>query len=165
MILLTFPSEWQCLCVSIKHTVSLSLYIYRERDLYYIFTYTHTHTHTHTWASQVELVVKNPPTNAGGLRDAGLKKKKKRDAGLIPRSGRSPGEGHGNPLQCCCLENPMDRGARWATVHGVTKSQTWLKRLSMHTCMHIYTYIYYYYIWNLYVIDFAYNVEEIPVGI
>ena len=43
------------------------------------------------------------------------------DAGSIPGSGRSPGEGNGNPLQCSCLENPMDRGARWATVHGVAQ--------------------------------------------
>ena len=46
------------------------------------------------------------------------------DVGSIPGLGRSPGEGNGNPLQCSCLENPMDRGAWWATVHGVTKSQT-----------------------------------------
>ena len=46
------------------------------------------------------------------------------DLGLIPRSGRSPGGGHGNPLQCSCWENPMDRGAWRATVHGVTKSRT-----------------------------------------
>ena len=44
--------------------------------------------------------------------------------GSIPGSGRSPGEGNGNPLQYSCLENPMDRGAWWATVHGVAKSQT-----------------------------------------
>ena len=44
------------------------------------------------------------------------------DPGLIPGSGRSPGEGNGNPLQYSCLENPIDRGAWWATVHGVTKS-------------------------------------------
>ena len=49
--------------------------------------------------------------------------------GLIPGSGRSPGEGNGNPLQYSCLENPMDEGAWWATVHMVTKSQTRLKRL------------------------------------
>ena len=63
------------------------------------------------WISQVMLVVKNPPASAG---DTG-------DTGSIPGSGRSPGEGNGNPLQCCCLENPMDRGAWWASVHGLTR--------------------------------------------
>ena len=76
------------------------------------------------WASQVALVVKNPPASAG---DTG-------DQGLIPGSGRSPGGGHGNPLQYCCLENPMARGAWWATVHGVAKSRSQLKRLSTHAC-------------------------------
>ena len=57
------------------------------------------------------LVLKDPPTDAGDVRDAGS----------IPGSERSPGEGNGNPLQYSCLENPMDRGAWWATVHGVTK--------------------------------------------
>jgi len=46
------------------------------------------------------------------------------DSGLIPGSGRSPGEGRGNALQYSCLDSSMDRGAWWATVHGVTKSQT-----------------------------------------
>jgi len=59
-------------------------------------------------------VVKNPPANAGDLRDMGL----------IPGSGRSPGEGHGNPLQYSCLENPMDRGAWRATDHRFAKSDT-----------------------------------------
>ena len=63
------------------------------------------------------LVGKNLPANAGDVRDAGL----------IPGSGRSPGEGHGNPLQYSCLEDPMDRGAWQAIVHGVTKSWTQLK--------------------------------------
>ena len=49
------------------------------------------------------------------------------DVGLIPGSGRSPGEGNGNPLQDSCLENPMDRGVWWATVHRVAKSWTQLK--------------------------------------
>ena len=62
-------------------------------------------------ASQVALVVKNPPANAGDIRDSGS----------IPGSGRFPGEGHDNPLQYSCLENPMDRGALWAMVHGVAK--------------------------------------------
>ena len=78
------------------------------------------------WVSQVALVVKNLPANA---RD-------KRDIVLIPGSGRSPEGGHGNPLQYSCLENPMDRGARWATVHGVTKSWTRLSDLAgTHTCL------------------------------
>ena len=46
------------------------------------------------------------------------------DLGSIPGSGRSPGGGHGSPLQCYCLENPMDRGAWWDTVHRVTRSRT-----------------------------------------
>ena len=46
------------------------------------------------------------------------------DLGSIPGSGRSPGEGNGSPLQCSCLENPMNGGAWWAAVHGVAKSQT-----------------------------------------
>ena len=55
------------------------------------------------------------------------------DPGSIPGSGRSPGEGNGNPLQYSCLENPMDRGAWWATVHGVAKSWTWLSHFtSLH---------------------------------
>ena len=56
-------------------------------------------------------MVKNPPADAGDIRDMGS----------IPESGRSLGEGHGNPLQYSCLENPMDRGTWRATVHGVTK--------------------------------------------
>ena len=57
-------------------------------------------------------MVKNPPANAGDLRDVGP----------IPGLGRSPGEENGNPHQYSCIENPMDRGAWWATVHGVTES-------------------------------------------
>ena len=55
-----------------------------------------------------------------------------RVTGLIPELERSPGRGHHNPLQYSCLGNPMDRGAWWATVHGVTKSWTQLKQLSPH---------------------------------
>ena len=53
------------------------------------------------------------------------------DPGSIPGSGRSLGEGNGNPLQYSCLENPMDRGAWWATVHGVAKSRTQLSDFSL----------------------------------
>ena len=57
------------------------------------------------------------------------------DLGSIPGSGRSPGEGNGNLLQYSCLENPMDRGAWWATVHGVAKSRTRLSDSTFHsTC-------------------------------
>ena len=55
------------------------------------------------------------------------------DPGSIPGWGRSPGEGNSNPLQCSCLENSLDRGAWWATVHGLTKSQT---QLSEHASMY-----------------------------
>ena len=74
------------------------------------------------WASQVVLVVKNLPANAGDIRDVGS----------IRGSGRSLGGGHGNPFQYFCLENPMDRAAWQAAVHRVTRSQTGLKRLSIH---------------------------------
>ena len=67
-------------------------------------------------------MIKNLPASAGDIRDTGL----------IPGLGRSPGGGHGNPLQYSCLENPMDRGACWAMVHRVVKSQAQLKQLSMH---------------------------------
>ena len=67
-------------------------------------------------------VVKNPPANPRVTRNAGS----------IPGSGRSPGEGNGNPLQYSFLENPMDRGAWWATDHGVTKSQ-----MRLTTAQHI----------------------------
>ena len=55
--------------------------------------------------------------------------------GSVPGSRRSPGQGHGNPLEYSCLENLMDRGAWWATVHRVAKSRTRLKQLSTDTCI------------------------------
>ena len=64
-------------------------------------------------ASQMALVVKNSPASAGDIRDTSS----------IPGSGRPPGGGHGNTLQYFCLENPTDRGAWWATVHGAANSQ------------------------------------------
>ena len=71
---------------------------------------------------RVFLVVKNLPANTGDIRDACL----------IPGWGRYPREGLGNPLQYSCLENPMNRGAWWATIHRVAKSQTQLKWFSLH---------------------------------
>ena len=72
-----------------------------------------------SWVAQV---VKNPPANAGDIKDPGS----------IPELARSPGGGHGNSLQYSHLENSMDRGGWWATVHRVAKSQTRLKQLSTH---------------------------------
>ena len=71
-------------------------------------------------AFQVVLAVKNLPASAGDVKDAGL----------ILGSGRSSEEGHGNPLQCSCLENPLGRGAWQAMGHRVVESWTQLKRLS-----------------------------------
>ena len=72
------------------------------------------------WASQLALVGKNLPANAGDIFSVGS----------IPGSGRSSGGGHGNPLRYSCLENHMGRGAWQTTVHRVAKSRTRLKRLS-----------------------------------
>ena len=73
------------------------------------------------WVSQVVLVVKNLPANAGDIRVMSS----------IPGLERSPGGEHGNPLWYFCLENPTDRGTWWAMIHGVSQSRTQLKRLSL----------------------------------
>ena len=78
-----------------------------------------------SWASQVVVGVKNRPANAGDIRDSGS----------IPRLGRSPGGGHGNPLQYSCLENPMDRGAWQATVHRVADSNVTEATQHTHTIL------------------------------
>ena len=80
------------------------------------------------WASQLAIVVKKPPANARDVRDSGS----------IPGSRRSPGGGHGNPLQCSCLKNPMDGGAWQATVHGVAESDTIEHLSTEHTEAHVY---------------------------
>ena len=70
--------------------------------------------HPYPWASQVALVVGNPPASVGD----------RRSIALVPGSGGPPGGRHGNPLHCSCLENPTDRGTWCVTVHRVAKSQT-----------------------------------------
>ena len=76
-------------------------------------------------ASPVALVVKNPPTKVGGVRDAGS----------VCGFRWFPGGGRGIPLQCSCLENPTDIGVWWDTAHSVTHNWTWLKWLSTSACM------------------------------
>ena len=71
-------------------------------------------------ASHEALVVKNSPSNVEDVRDTSS----------VPGWGRSPGEGHGNPLQYSCLKHSMDRGSWWTVVHRVSKSQTWLSDLA-----------------------------------
>ena len=100
----------------------------------YVCVYTHTHTHTHILLSEVSICVYiDRYTHFFGSPGGTVVKDPlaiQEMVGLIPGSGRSPGEGNGYPLHYSCLGNPMDRGAWWAIVHGVTNSWT---RLSTHT--------------------------------
>ena len=102
-------------------------------SILYVYIWAHTiHTHTRVYTGfPGSTSGKEPTCQSGDVRDAGS----------IPVLGRSPGGGHGNPLQYPWLENPLDREAWWATVHRVAKSQTQLKWLSTHmyTHVHIYT--------------------------
>ena len=91
---------------------------------------------TTKWASQVALVIKYPPTNAGDIRDSDL----------ISGLGRSPGGG--NPLQYSSLKEPLDRGVWWAAVHRITKSQTPLKQLNSHPHNHKALFLAYVILWQ-----------------
>ena len=97
------------------HTFSLEDVIHPKMYPIYVFSYLSiislSHTYTCMYGLSWWLSGKGPVCQAG-------------DTGSISGSGRSPGEGNDNPLQCSCLENPMDRGAWWAAVHGVTKGPT-----------------------------------------
>ena len=79
------------------------------------------------WANLIQMTIISTITFSGkeSACNAG-------DTGLTPGSGRSPAEENGNPLQYSCLKNPIDRGTWWAVIHGVTKSQTQPKELSIH---------------------------------
>ena len=100
---------WECECVYESVGVCVHVYMCVYLCVYGVF--------------QVVLVVKNLPASAGGIRDVDS----------IPGSGKAPGGGQGNPLQCSCLEDPLDRGAWWATVYRVSETRTQLKWLSTHT--------------------------------
>ena len=95
-------------CHKIQYNISFS-YLFK-----YVRKYIYKYVYKENGASQVALVVKKLPANAGDLRDMGS----------IPGLGRFPGKRHGNPLQYSYLENLVDRGAWWVTVLWVTKSQT-----------------------------------------
>ena len=100
----------------------------------FIHTHTRTHTHTHTHM-HIHTHTHRLPWWFKGKESAAMQE----TPGLIPRSGRSPGEGNGYPLQYSCLENSMDRRAWWAIVHGVTKS--WTQTESLSLSLFSYTYI------------------------
>ena len=84
----------------------------------------------------IELTTSNNSGFPGGS-DGKASTRNAGDPGSIPGSGRSPGEGNGNPLQYSCLENSMDGGAWWATVHGVTKSRTRLSDFTLLTLLYL----------------------------
>ena len=109
---------WWRICKCIHVSKDCQIVHFKHADLFFV---------NYVWTQllnfkkmKVALVVKNPPASAGDIRDAGS----------IPGSGRSPGGEHGNPLQYSCLENPKDRGAWRALVHGVSKISTQLKWFS-----------------------------------
>ena len=110
MMAILIGVRWYCIVVLIF--ISLIMHLWAS---FHVFV-------TYLWASQVVLVVQNPRANAGDIRDTGS----------APGSGRFPGGWHGNPVQYSCLENFMNSGAWWATVHRVVNSWTQLKRLSTH---------------------------------
>ena len=123
----TVNGEKSCTTTHIEFAIcSFKKYAYQNNNIYFLQVtkeYTQNFPYAEhrgcgwqdknlTSASQVALVVKIPPANAGYVKDTNS----------IPRLGRFPGGGHGNRLQYSCLENPMDRGAWWATVHRITES-------------------------------------------
>ena len=108
------------LCLTPSHPMDCSL---PGSSLHGIFQARVLESGAIAFSTQVVLVVKNSPANAGQIKDAGL----------IPGLQRSAGGRHGNPVQYSCLENPRDRRAWWATVHRVEKSQTQLMQLNTHS--------------------------------
>ena len=114
--------------------MSLTLLLFHSFFFFFflaVLTYIGYFKFTCIWiqASQVAIVVKNLPANAGDIRDWSS----------IPGLGRTPGGGHGNQLQYPCLENSMNRRACWPTGHEVTKSWTWLMWLSARAHTHTHT--------------------------
>ena len=127
-------SIWTCTQPSVH---SSSIYCSQDREatqvlinrLYNMYTHTHTHIHIHTYMHPWWLSNKESTCNAG---DAG-------NVVLIPGLVWSSGGGHDHPPRYSCWESHMDRGAWWINIHGVAKSQTQLKWLSLYVHMHTHT--------------------------
>ena len=103
--------------LTLKHLKWKSEIVHFEKTFGTLLKRLNVHLLYDLGASQVGLVIKNLPANAGGIRDMSL----------ITGLGRSPGGGHSNPLQYSCLENPRDGGAWWAAVSRIAQSETQLK--------------------------------------
>ena len=118
--------------ICILYIYSHYIYIYSHIYTYILlYIYIHTHTHTHIYIYEI-------PCGSDSKESAC----NVRDPGSVLGLGRSPGEGNGNPLQYSYLENPMDRGAWWAVIHGVSKSRTQMSDTRMHTHTHTHTHIF-----------------------
>ena len=116
LIILMMISHWSDIWNLLSHVKCTTRII--RLALFIIIIIIHTSVYIQG-LSQVALVVKKLPANAGDIKDMGS----------FPGSERSPGGGHSNPLQYSCLDHPIGRGGWWAIVHRVSKSQTWLKCL------------------------------------
>ena len=124
----------------IKINFTCFFYFVENVKLYKWFTYfywialisyeTSRNTETAVYSKGKKICLKRRGSASGKEPTCQCKRHKR--CGFDPWLGRFPGGGHGNPLQYPCLENPIDRGAWWATVHRVTNNYTWLKCLSMH---------------------------------
>ena len=112
-MLLCFSSLYLCVVPGLQFKPGENL-CYGSQRCHFTLNSDYWYFQQGRWSRNV--VVKNLPINAGD----------ERDSGSVPGSGRSPEEGNGYPLQYSCLGNPMDRGAWWAIVHGVTQSRTQL---------------------------------------
>ena len=135
VITLKFSLNYESMLIYLQETWKIQNKITNSSTIYYIFkvyklsfniklskiNWIYREVEGYSGLSQVTLVVKNLPANAGDTK-----------CRFNLCLGKIPGGGNSNPLQNSCLENPMDRGVWLATVHGVTKSQIWLKQLRMH---------------------------------
>ena len=124
-----------------KEAIQMFINRWMDKDVRYILIYMYVfyiyQSIYISWAAQLVQVVKNPPASIGDIGDTGT----------IPGLGRSPGRKHGNPLQCSCLWNLMDRGAWWATVQRVQRvGYNWsdLAHPHIYLCIHTHTQMEYY---------------------